>query len=124
MNRTVSIIFISISILCLAVPGWGARVEKDGGQVFIIDQHGERWNVTRAETLGFAPEKFQYGIGRHAFQTLDDSHFAENNRWVYRNMRVIGIAGGEEAQAFSVRKLVRHEIANTSIAGEAITVGY
>ena len=124
MNRIIRFIIIAIAVFGFAILAFGARVEKDDGKVYIVDQHGERWNVTQAETLGFEPRKFQYGIGRHAFKTLDDSDLAEHNRWVYDNTRVIGIAGGGEAKAFSVRKLAGHEIANSIIGDTAVAVGY
>jgi hypothetical protein len=124
MNRIIRFIIIGIAVFGFSTLAFGARVEKDDGKVYIVDQHGERWNVTQAETLGFEPRKFQYGIGRHAFKTLDDSDLAEHNRWVYDNTRVIGIAGGGEAKAFSVRKLAGHEIANSIIGQTAVAVGY
>ena len=124
MNRLICFALIGILVFGSMGQVFGARVEKDDGRIYIVDQHGERWDVTQAETLGFEPRKFQYGIGRNAFKTLDDSHLAEHNRWVYDNTRVIGISDGREAKAFSVRKLAGHEIANSIIGDTSVAVGY
>jgi hypothetical protein len=114
-----------VFLALLAVfPAQGARVEHEEERVHIVDRLGERWDVTQAKSLGFIPSQFQYGIGRHAFQTLDDDHMAENTEYANDAMRVIGVAAEDEAKAWSVRKLSRHEIANSSIGGDAIAVGY
>lgn len=36
----------------------GAAV-RENGKTYIVDQRGERWDVTQAESLGFDPEGFQ-----------------------------------------------------------------
>ena len=97
-------------------------VEKD--RVYINDQTGKRWDVTQASSLGFRPEKFQYGIGMNAFTTLDDSHLSDAQDQISGNHRVIGVNADNEAQAYSVSRLRYHEIANTHIAGKAIATGY
>lgn len=99
-------------------------VNKKNGQIYIQDRHGEAWEVTQAASLGFDPKKFQYGIGRYAFTPLDDSHLTDDHTSVSSLMRVIGITGGSEARAYSVPRLSRHEIANSTIAGSPIAVGY
>ena len=110
--------------LLAVFPAQGARVEYEEERVYIVDRLGERWDVTQAKSLGFIPSQFQYGIGRHTFKTLDDGHLDSEPKYANDAMRVIGIAEGEEAKAWSVRKLSRHEIANSSIGGDAIAVGY
>jgi hypothetical protein len=102
----------------------GAEVETEGGRTYIVDRHGERWDVTQAETLGFAPEKFQYGIGRHAFTPLDDSYLSRDTAGTRSDLRIIGVAEEGEAKAFSVPKLAHHEVANTGLAGDAVAVAY
>ena len=99
-------------------------VEPDQKKDYIIDQTGKRWDVNQAETLGFRPEKFQYGIGMNAFTTLDDSHIFDNGKTADKNNRVIGISRGDESHAYSVNRLRYHEIANTNIDGAAIAAGY
>ena len=67
---------------------------------------------------------FQYGIGKNAFTPLDDTYLSEGSSSKFQNPRVIGIADGTEAQAYSVPKLRYHEIANTQINDKKIMVGY
>ena len=71
--------------------------EKD--KSYIVDLHGEHWDVTRAKSIGFDPDRFRHGIGRNAFIPLDDTHLKDNSPNVSSNTRVIGIADGEEARA-------------------------
>lgn len=99
-------------------------VVREGKKVYLVDQTGERWDVTQAESIGFRPEGFQYGIGRHAFTTLGDANLNAEMYSVPRGLRVIGVEEGGEAQAYSVRKLTRHEIANTTLGSSPIVVGY
>jgi len=99
-------------------------VVREGGKVFIVDQLGERWDVTQAESIGFKPGKFQYGIGRNTFITLDDSLLTGPGSSLRGGTRVIGISEGTEAKAYSVSKLRRHEISNSELSGKPVAVGY
>jgi hypothetical protein len=101
-----------------------SSVVKKGSKTFIVDRLGEHWNVTQAASIGFKPDRFQYGIGRNAFTTLDNSNLSRSTSLVSSNLRVIGVADGSEAHAYSVRKLARHEIANVILGSKAIAVGY
>ncbi len=101
-----------------------SRVIEDKGKTYIIDRHGERWDVTQAVSIGFKPHRFQHGIGRNAFTPLDDSQFSADNNRVRRNERVIGIAEGERANAYAVSKLWRHEVANSHIGEKPIAAAY
>jgi hypothetical protein len=98
-------------------------VTRGGDKTFIVDKTGEKWDVTQAETIGFDPQGFQYGIGRNAFTTLNDSHLKEKASSL-RDYRVIGVADLSESQAYSVSKLRRHEVANTTLGSRPIAVGY
>jgi hypothetical protein len=112
----VALIFVSISS--------AAYVLKRGGKTYIEDQRGEQWDVTQAKTLGFRPGSFQYGIGKNAFTPLGDSDLGHGSSSNFQNPRVIGVADGTQAQAYSVPKLRHHEIANTQINDKKIMVGY
>jgi hypothetical protein len=106
---------------------WGTAipfVTSDGDKTFIVDQRGERWDVTQAKSIGFKPEGFQYGIGRDAFTPLDETDLADDTSSVSKNLRIIGISEGTQAQAYSVDKLWRHEIANSKIGSKPVAVGY
>ncbi len=114
-KRLISTILIS-GVICLMVCGNALSfVLKKGGKTYIVDQRGERWDVTQAKSLGFRPERFQYGIGRNAFTPLDDSHLSDDTSRVPKDLRIIGVTEGAFEQAYSITKLRRHEIANTKI---------
>lgn len=116
----VSLIFI---FLIASNTSFSFVVHK-GDKTFIVDQTGERWDISQAKSIGFKPEGFQYGIGRNAFIPLDDSSLATDRFSVPEKLRVIGVTEGSQAQAYSVSKLMHHEIANTRIGSKPIMVGY
>ena len=117
------VIFLGVALIFVSISS-AAFVLRKGGKIYITDQKGERWDVTQAMTLGFRPELFQYGIGKNAFTPLDDSYLSDGSFSKFQNPRVIGIADGTEARAYSVPKLKYHEIANTQIKDKKIAVGY
>lgn len=101
-----------------------ATVIKESGKTWIVDQKGERWDVTQAESLGFDPRGFQYGIGRNAFTPLDDSRLREGDGNIPEHTRVIGVGEGSSPSAYSVPTLWSHEVANSNLGGKPIAVGY
>jgi hypothetical protein len=101
-----------------------ADVIEDNGRTYLVDQTGERWDITQARTIGFEPRHFQFGIGRNAFRPLDESDWHPGVEDSPAHLRVIGVADGDEAQAYSVSKLSRHETANTKLKSKPIIVGY
>ena len=123
--------YVCMFILALALfgvigslAGAFSKVIHDGDSTYIVDRHGERWDVTQARSIGFMPERFQHGIGRNAFTPLDDSSLKDQSPTVSKSLRVIGISDGKEAQAYSVPKLYRHEVANSSIGDKQIAAAY
>ena len=101
-----------------------SRVIEENGHTYIVDRHGERWDVTQAVSIGFEPHRFQHGIGRDAFTPLDDSQFSRDKAGVRRDERVIGIAEGQHANAYAVSKLWRHEVANSFVGDRPIAAAY
>lgn len=104
--------------------GAAAQVFKDDGKVIIIDRTGYEWDVTQAVELGFKPDKFQFGIGKDAFDTLDDEDLDGSKDSLGERSRVIGVELEGSAHAYSVDRLRYHEIANTTLAGRPIVAGY
>lgn len=102
----------------------GAIVVRDGDKVFIVDRMGERWDITQAASIGFEPRGFQFGIGRDSIQPLDASSLDDNVVAVDSQTRVIGVNNGRDAHAYVVRKLTRHEIANTNLGEVPIAAAY
>ncbi len=123
-NNFITIVIFVIFLFVL-IPSWTtAYVIELGGRTYIIDRYNEKWDITEAMTLGFKPSKFQYGIGKNAFQTLDDSSLTDSHSLMSSTERVIGIESSKEGKAFSVGKLRNHEIANTWQGKKPVTVGY
>ena len=127
MSRKIWRINIFILIIAAASISSGftfSRAIQENGKSYIVDLHGERWDVTQAKSIGFDPERFRHGIGRNAFTPLDDSYLKDKSPKVSSNTRVIGISDGKEAHAYSVPRLYRHEVANSSIGDQPIAAAY
>ena len=101
-----------------------SHVIREKDKIFIVDRLGERWEVTQAESIGFKPEGFQYGLGKHAFTPLDDSYMSDDIDGVSQKLRIIGVSEDSEAKAYPITRLMAHEIANSSIGSKPIAVGF
>jgi hypothetical protein len=126
MNTKTVFIYI-LFFWIVGIAGWGfafSRVIEDGGKTYIVDLHGEHWDVTQARSIGFDPQRFQHGIGRNAFKPLDDSSLTQETGAVSKSQRVIGVSDGKEANAYSVSRLQRHETANGFLGDQPITAAY
>lgn len=115
---------MSIFTVLIAGCSYAAWVVREDGRVYIEDRTGERWDVTLAEQMGFVPQRFQYGIGKNAFTPLDDGDFTNSRTVSSSDARVIGVVLDGDAHAYTVNRLKRHEIANTTIGDQAIVAGY
>ncbi len=102
----------------------GTAAVREGEKVYIVDQTGERWDITQAVSIGFDARYFEFGIGRNAFNPLDGSNWKSTPEDKYNQMRVIGVTGNGEAHAYSVAKLWSHETANTYLGTQPIVAGY
>ena len=109
--------------LCLVSPA-ATRVVKETEQTFLVDRTGERWDISQAVSIGFDPHRFEFGIGRHAFQALDEKDWTSSTPDSGSSLRVIGVAGNGEAHAYAVDKLRYHETANTLLGSQPIVAGY
>lgn len=114
----------ALFFLSLLPHAQAATVHEENGKTFIVDQKGERWEITQALSQGFSPEGFQFGIGRDAIRPLDDQHLGAKGTKLPGQSRVIGISGEKSAHAYSVRRLTRHEIANTRLGDIPIAAAY
>jgi hypothetical protein len=123
-KRLYALLVLSAVVFFVASSWASPPVIKDGKKIYIVDRHGERWDVTQAKSIGFKPERFQYGIGRYAFTPLDDALMTDQTEHVYDGLRVIGVRDDTKARAYSVPKLRGHEIANSQLGSEPIAVGY
>ncbi|MDX1762933.1 MAG: hypothetical protein R3231_01295 [bacterium] len=123
-RKRIGLLLILLAVIWLLSGGRAySFVEREEGKTYIVDRTGARWDVTQAESIGFEPEGFQYGLGRDAFSPLDDGSLQDGDDlspW----HRVIGIAKGKEAKAYSVPKLRGHEVANSHIGETPIAAAY
>ena len=127
INRKTILLMGAIVALLFSMAAFRAfssQVRREGDNSYIVDRQGERWDVTQAAALGFRPEGFQFGLGRHAFSPLDDSFLQTPGTGIRRNLRVLGIQVGNETQAYSISRLSGHEIANSHIGKKSIAVAY
>lgn len=125
MSRKLRCIPLSILFLVVVTLSfcYAAIIEKDG-KTFIVDRHNESWEITQAVSIGFKAKYFEYGIGRYAIRPLDDTSLSESSSFKDDGARVIGVENGSEAHAYLVRKLTRHEIANTQLGDVSIAAAY
>ena len=121
-NKYTFIVLVAASLTLMGLNL--SRAVDQSGKSYIVDLHGERWDVNQAESIGFDPERFRHGIGRNAFTPLDDSQLKTESSRVSNSTRVIGITDGKEARAYSVPRLYRHEIANSRIGDQPIAAAY
>jgi len=133
-NRTLKALFSKIpfillplllGVLYFATHETGSSIViKEAEKIYIVDRTGERWDVTQAVSLGFDPKGFEFGLGKHAFTPLDDSLLSEDTSTVSRRARVIGVADGSRAQAYTISKLMQHEVSNSTIGNDPVAVSY
>ncbi len=101
-----------------------SQVVQQEDKTYLVDRTGEWWDVTQASSIGFDPAGFQYGLGKDAFTPLDDRFLSDETTDVPSHLRVIGIAEGDDAKAYSVPTLRGHEIANSEIGEKPIAAAY
>lgn len=101
-----------------------AEVLREQRGTFLVDRTGEKWDVTQAESIGFDPHGFQFGIGRDAIRPLDGSSLEKDPKGLDADAPIIGVENEDDAQAYVIRKLTRHEIANTQLGGHPIAAAY
>lgn len=114
---------LGMSLYMLYTNGFSLIVQE-GEATYIIDRRGERWNITQAVSIGFQPERFQFGLGRNAFLPLSDQYLEDGAGNVPDHLRILAVEEGNDARAYSIPKLSGHEIANSSVGGKPIAVGY
>ena len=121
---TFKTLFFAFLFLIIIAQYAVAAVVREGDKTYLVDRTGERWDITQAVSIGFDPAKFEFGIGRYAFNPLDETNWKSGSKQSYSKMRVIGVARDGDAHAYSVKKLWRHETANTFLGPEAIVASY
>ena len=111
-------------LLVFLTPNAAAAVVKQGQKTFLVDRTGEWWDISQAVSIGFDPNRFEFGIGRNAFKPLDEGDWQSNSDNSPSNLRIIGVARDRDAHAYSVNRLRYHETANTFLGETAVVAGY
>ena len=84
--RNLLFLFLIILFGCVKVDEEAfSNVRHENGKTLIIDRTGDKWDIAQAETLGFKPENFQYGIGKNGLMRTPDQKFLSRlcNRHFY-----------------------------------------
>ena len=116
--------FMLVGVFFLACTVSFSEVIRKNGETFIRDRKGEEWEITQAVSIGFRPYHFEYGLGRNAFSSLDDSRLQNATKSIPKRLRIIGVQGENESKAFSVKTLRGHEVANSYIGDTPIAAAY
>lgn len=125
MKQKIRISLITAAVLLLTISICSAAfVVRKGGRVYIEDRKGELWDVTEAKKRGFKPHRFEYGLGKDAIAPLGDEDLKDEKYTKSSRSKVLGVTVDKESHAYSIERLVYHEIANTTISGKAIAAGY
>ena len=76
------------------------------------------------------PGEFQYGIGKDTIPAIDEPLFVAvgdprlEAQHITDDSRVIGYAVGDDARAYPIRIMDRHELVNDTVGGKPVTVGW
>ncbi len=76
------------------------------------------------------PGEFQYGIGKDTIAAIDEPLFVPvgdprlEAQHITDEARVIGYADGDDARAYPIRIMSRHELVNDTVGGKPVTVGW
>ena len=119
-----TIIGTILFILFLLASSGTAGVFRDDDRIYLMDRTGESWDITQAVSLGFDPHGFQFGIGRNAIRSLDSPDLKKSGKEISLRERVIGVENEADAHAYVIRKLTRHEIANSRLGETPIAAAY
>ena len=102
---------------------------SDTNRIFIRDHTGIEWDVTHAvNTYGFDAERFQFGLGPYAIKPILSPEFLSPGDAGYNSVRefetVIGTVINDDARAYPLSILSRHEIVNEKFDRTYVAVGY
>ena len=104
-------------------------IQPDDSTILIVDRTGKEWDVTHAvNEYGFIAEDFQFGLGPNAIRPIQNPQFLQPGDPDYPDTTeaflVIGVEYANDARAYPINVLSRHEIANEEIGGDIVAVGY
>jgi len=102
---------------------------NNNGRILLVDQKNKEWDITHAvENYGFVPEDFQFGIGLGIIKPIFDPEFIsfgdpgfpdENETYL-----VLGYTQDNDARAYPIADMSRHEVVNDIYGSTHLTVAY
>jgi len=121
-----ALVLLGILIFCstFSLNNGYCLVIKEKGRTFLVDQTGARWDISQAVSIGFDPVKFQFGLGKDAIKPLDDTTLEKSTQEVSPDLRILGISKNNFSKAYSIPKLSRNEIVNSSVESVPIAAAY
>ncbi len=111
----------------------GSRLKEENGRTLLWakgDPESEESQWFDVTDIPLDPLKFQYGIGKDTIPAIDEPLFVavDDPRLEAQNItdeaRVIGYAVGEDARAYPIRIMDRHELVNDAVGGKPVTVAW
>lgn len=111
----------------------GSRVKEVDGRTLLwakgdpASEESQWFDVTDAP---IDPGEFQYGIGKDTIPAIDEPLFVAvgdprlEAQHITDDSRVIGYAVGDDARAYPIRIMDRHELVNDTVGGKPVTVGW
>ena len=104
-------------------------VETVGDTIFIIDQAGERWDVTHAvrHYKMYLPD-FGHGVGRNVIRPIIDPIMIPPGDRLYpdtdKQWQVIGTTINGDSRAYRIDHLNAHEVVDDSFGDVHVAVGW
>ncbi len=111
----------------------GNRLKEQNGRTLLWakgDPGSEESQWFDVTDIPLDPLKFQYGIGKDTIAAIDDPLFVAVDdprieaQSITNDSRVIGYAVGEDARAYPIRIMDRHELVNDAVGGKPVTVAW
>ncbi len=111
----------------------GSRLKEQNGRTLLWakgDPESEESQWFDVTDIPLDPLKFQYGIGKDTIPAIDEPLFVavDDPRLEAQNItdtaRVIGYAVGDDARAYPIRIMDRHELVNDTVDGKPVTVAW
>ncbi len=111
----------------------GDKLKEQNGRTLLwakgdpASEESQWFDVTDAP---LDPLDFQYGIGKDTIPAIDEPVFVSvddprlERQQITDETRVIGYAVGDDARAYPIPIMSRHELVNDTVGGKPVTVGW
>jgi hypothetical protein len=112
-----------------ALPPTPPATVQDGPPVEITDRQGHVWDISTAVyKYGFEPDEFDYGLGVNVIRPISGPDFYAPGDPDYPldgdDFSLVGLTRDDEARAYPLEILSRHEIVNDFVGDAHLAVSY